>query len=177
MKKSIFIVVLVLLVTTAYSSVNYSYIINFKKTENMRFFVLATNEDSFSIYGDQFIANYLNRQGFIAEYVPDNDVLSARLMQEFYPVNPNNPIPEVYVITHKYYLVRSVSEMGLGNIVNEVTQGVILDVKQVTNPRFFDFDTALFAAQAELFEKDDMVTEGMEEVLIKVLNDIFGRIK
>ena len=177
MKKFIIVLILIIVIINIYSSVNYSLLINFKKSENMRFFILATSEDSFSIYGDQFVANFLNRQGFTAEYVPDNTVLTARLMQEFYPSNPNNPIPDVYVITQKYYLVRSASERGLGNLVNEVISGVMIDIRQVSNPRFFDFDTAVLAAQAELFEKDEMATEGMEEVLTKVLNDIFSRMK
>ena len=177
MKKCLFILALVILITNAYSSVNYSLRINFLKSENMMFFILATSEDSFSVYGDQFVASYLTRQGFTAEYVPDNNVLTARLMQEFYPPNPNNPIPDVYVITQKYYLIRSTAEKGLGNIVNEVTQGAMLDIKQVTNPRFFDFETAPIAAQAELFERDDMASESIDDSLTKILNDIFIRMK
>jgi len=139
------------------------------------FFVLATDEEHFSVYADQLIASYLTKQGYTAEYVPDTSVLGARLAQIYNRNTRDSHIPEIYVITQKYFLVRTSSESMRGSVINEVSQGANIDIRMVNNIRAFNFYSAPVAAQADLFEKDEHITGGIDEVFARLLNDLFKK--
>ena len=170
-KICIAIVVLSLFFGNMYSTVNYSLYVDFEKSSSMMFFILAADETSFSVYGDQFIAGYLTRQGYVSEYVPDVSVLQARLHQVY--AAPS--IPDVYVIMHNYYLVRSASEIGYGTIINDMSQGAMFDMRLVNTTRNFDFESAPVVAQIEFFEKNENIKDGIDELFTKILNDVFKR--
>jgi hypothetical protein len=174
MRKFLLVASLFLLMKTAVvATVNYSLYIDFIKSNNMRFIVIASEDYPQALIVNQLIVEHINKLGYAAEYVPDNKVLESRISRIYSMIPSNIAVPEIYVISHRYFLRNTTSKLRGGLEVTEIMQGCIIDVNRANYTRNFKVEDLSTVAQAELYEINDNLSRNINEMFNKVLSDIF----
>jgi hypothetical protein len=141
----------------------------------MRILVIPAENYPQALLANQMIVEYLTKLGYTAEYVPDNQVLATRISRIYNMVPRNSPVPDIFIVSHRYFLKNTTSKLRNGQVLKEIIQGCIIDVNRAYFSNNFNIENTSTVAQAELYETDDLVSDSINEVFTKVIGDIFKR--